>query len=259
MISLQLLAAATHHTSTGEAWTFWVVAPIAFLTALGVVLSRNAVHSALWLIATLFCISVLFAAQRAPFLFAVEITVYAGAIMMLFLFVIMLVGRDTSESLVETLRGQRPLSILLSLGFAGLLIYGIVVARDMSSTGLSGTQSNDNVFSVAQLLYSPYVIPFEATSALLITAAIGAMVLAHRERTEPRPTQQELSRRRFAGTHPTPLPGPGVYATHDAVDAPALLPDGSAAPGSVPPSLQSVSRQRFTVEELRAIEGEDQP
>jgi len=107
-------------------------------------------------------------------------------------------------------------------------------------------------------LYSPYVIPFEATSALLITAAVGAMVLAHRERTQPRPTQRELSQRRFAGTQPTPLPGPGVYATHDAVDAPALLPDGSAAPGSVPPSLQSISRTRFAVEELGAIEGDDQ-
>ncbi len=79
---------------------------------------------------------------------------------------------------------------------------------------------------------------FEATSALLITAALGAMVLAHRERTEPKPTQKDLSKGRFlSGDHPCPLPGPGTYARHNAVDMPALLPDGTPSELSVNPVI----------------------
>ncbi|MDR2987317.1 MAG: NADH-quinone oxidoreductase subunit J, partial [Nocardiopsaceae bacterium] len=81
--------------------------------------------------------------------------------------------------------------------------------------------------------FTTYVFPFEVTSALLITAALGAMVLAHRERTSPRPTQRMLSRRRVASGRPTPLPGPGTYARHNAVDMPALLPDGTQSQLSV--------------------------
>jgi NADH-quinone oxidoreductase subunit J len=94
-----------------------------------------------------------------------------------------------------------------------------------------------NLRGIATLIFTRYVFPFEVTAALLITAALGAMVLAHRERTTPKPTQQELSRQRIAGAHPTPLPGPGVYARHNAVDFPALLPDGSPSVLSVSPII----------------------
>ncbi|WP_372510273.1 hypothetical protein [Actinomadura madurae] len=91
---------------------------------------------------------------------------------------------------------------------------------------------------LARLLFSKYVFAFEATSALLITAALGAMVLAHRERTEPKATQRDLSKARFlSGDHPGPLPGPGTYARHNAVDMPALLPDGTPSELSVNPVI----------------------
>ena len=94
-----------------------------------------------------------------------------------------------------------------------------------------------NVNSIAVLIFTRYFFPFEVTSALLITAALGAMVLAHRERTSPKPTQRDLSRLRIAGGHPAPLPGPGTYARHNAVDFPALLPDGTPAALSVSPVI----------------------
>ena len=89
--------------------------------------------------------------------------------------------------------------------------------------------------SIARLIFTTYVFPFEVTSALLITAALGAMVLAHRERLEPKLTQRDLSRLRTASGRPAPLSGPGTYARHNAVDMPALLPDGSPAENSVSP------------------------
>ena len=102
-----------------------------------------------------------------------------------------------------------------------------------------------NIFDIARLLFTRYIFAFEVTSALLITAALGAMVLAHRERHEPKRSQLEQMRERFkVGTHPTPLPGPGVYARHNAVDTPALLPDGSASELSVPPAIEELRLER---------------
>ena len=111
-------------------------------------------------------------------------------------------------------------------------------------TGLAVANADGNVPGLARLLFSRYVFAFEATSALLITAAIGAMVLAHRERLTPKLTQADLANQRMRdygdhGKHPGPLPSPGVYARHNAVDTPALLPDGSPSEISVSRTLQS--------------------
>jgi NADH-quinone oxidoreductase subunit J len=112
------------------------------------------------------------------------------------------------------------------------------------------------VTSIATLIFTRYFFPFEVTSALLITAALGAMVLAHRERTSPKPTQRELSRQRVAGAHPTPLPGPGTYARHNAVDFPALLPDGTPSALSVSPVVHGRPGAREAVSEaLREASG----
>jgi NADH-quinone oxidoreductase subunit J len=165
----------------------------------------------------------------------VQIIVYTGAIMILFLFVLMLVGRDSSDSVVETLRGQRVAATVLGVGFAGLVGAGIAEAtQDLPVTGLEEAQGEGgNIPAVAELLFTDYLLAFEVTSALLITAAVGAMVLAHIER-EPgtRRTQKELSRARFLTDRPQTLPGPGVYARGNSVAAPALLPDGSLAESS---------------------------
>jgi NADH-quinone oxidoreductase subunit J len=217
---------------------FWILAPVMVAAALGILFTRKAVHAALLLAVVMISLAVLYAVQDAPFLFAVQIIVYTGAILMLFLFVLMLVGVDASDSVVETIKGQRLMSAVVGIAFGVLLVVGISQVSIGLVAGLDTANSVGNVPGLAQLLFSDYVFAFEATSALLITAAIGAMVLAHRERLTPKPTQADLALQRMKdyaehGKHLGPLPSPGVYARHNAVDTPALLPDGSPAPTSV--------------------------
>jgi NADH-quinone oxidoreductase subunit J len=228
--------AAAGSVSAPEAVTFWILAPVALGGALGMVLARNAVHSALFLVLTMGCLGVFYFVEEGPFLGVVQIIVYTGAIMILFLFVIMLVGRESNDSLVETLRGQRVAAVVLGVGFAGLAATAIGRALgDTTPAGLAGVNANgQNVAAIAEKLFTDYLFAFELTSALLIVAAVGAMVLAHVER-EPgsRRTQRVLSRERYRSARPQPLPGPGVFATGDSIATPALLPDGSVAPDSL--------------------------
>jgi NADH-quinone oxidoreductase subunit J len=226
--------------STGESIAFWILAPIAALSALAMIIARNAVHCALYLAAVMLSLAGLYAIQDAPFLAAVQVIVYTGAILMLFLFVIMLVGVDSSDSLVETLRGQRVAALLVGLGFAGLLGSTIVSAVGDTNVGLDDVNKEGNVVGIARLLFTDYVFAFEVTSALLITAALGAMVLAHKEQLVPKLTQKQLSRQRFSSHHPFPLPGPGVFAEGDSIARGALLPDGSIAQDSLAPTLQEL-------------------
>jgi NADH-quinone oxidoreductase subunit J len=154
----------------------------------------------------------------------------------------MIVGVDSSDSLVETIRGQRAAAIVFALAFAALLIAGIGSAT-YTAVGLdkANTVDGGNVQGIAHLIFGRYVFAFEVTSALLITAALGAMVLAHRERHTPRPTQRQLSEERVRSGHAQNLPGPGVYARHNAVGTPAMLPDGTPTDRSVPEPLRGVS------------------
>jgi NADH-quinone oxidoreductase subunit J len=189
-------------------------------------------------------LAVLYAVQDAPFLFAVQIIVYTGAILMLFLFVLMLVGVDASDSVVETIKGQRVMATVVGIVFGVIIVLGVGQVSVGLVAGLDRANADGNVPGLAQLLFSKYVFAFEATSALLITAAIGAMVLAHRERLTPKLTQADLAAQRMrdyadVGKHPGPLPSPGVFARHNAVDTPALLPDGSPSEISVSRTLQS--------------------
>jgi NADH-quinone oxidoreductase subunit J len=230
-------AAVLAASSTGESVAFWILAPIAAVAALAMVLARNAVHAALFLAAVMLSLAGLYAIQDAPFLAAVQIIVYTGAILMLFLFVLMLVGVDSSDSLVETIRGQRVAAFLLAIGFAGLLLFTVGGAVSDHVAGLDQANADGNVVGIARLLFTKYVFAFEVTSALLITAALGAMVLAHKERLVPKPTQRELAKRRFATDHPYPLPGPGVFAAGDSIARGALLPDGSVSQESLAPTL----------------------
>jgi NADH-quinone oxidoreductase subunit J len=233
-----LVLAAADHVKGGEAATFYLLAPIAVLCAIGMVWARNAVHSALFLVVTMLCLGVFYVLQAGPFIGMVQIIVYTGAIMMLFLFVLMLVGRDASDSLIETLRGQRMAAILLGLGFAGLVATGLYRAlREVPVHGLAAANAEHagNVPGIAALLFTKYVYAFEVTSALLITAAVGAMILAHIEkRPDQKVSQPARMRARFApGNYPGPKPGPGVFATSDSVATPAVLPDGSNAERSI--------------------------
>jgi NADH-quinone oxidoreductase subunit J len=234
-LAQQVLASAGE-VKGGEAVTFWILAPIAVLAALGTVWARNAVHSALSLVITMLCLGVFYILQAGPFIGMVQIIVYTGAIMMLFLFVLMLVGRDSSDSLIETLRGQRMAASLLGLGLALLLGIGLYRALgDADPKGLVDANSAGNVVGLSRLLFTRYVWVFEVTSALLITAAVGAMLLAHTEkRKEDKISQPERMAARFRpGNYPAPKPGPGVFATSDSVATPARLPDGTPADRSI--------------------------
>ena len=226
--------------SAGETWVFWILGPLAVLGALGMVVARNAVHSALFLVLVMLCLGVFYVVQSGPFIGLAQIIVYTGAIMMLFLFVLMLVGRDATDSLIEVLRGQRVAAIVLGLGFAGLVATAFARALDgVPATGLAAANAQGNVQGIAAIMFTRYIFAFEVTSALLITAATGAMILAHIERRrEQKATQPDRMRARFApGSYPGAKAGPGVYATSDSVATPGRLPGGRFADQTVPPIL----------------------
>jgi NADH-quinone oxidoreductase subunit J len=244
-------------TGTGEQVLFWVLGPLAVIGSLGLLFAKKAVHAALGVALTMIILGVFYIAQDADFLGVIQIFVYTGAVIMLFLFVLMLVGIDSSDSLVETIGGQRWATVVLSIGLGGILVAAIGQITVGDPVGVAAINAEvGNVSGVAQLIFGRYVWVFEITSALLITAALGAMVLAHRERLGKGPDQREWSKRRFReGKNLAGLPAPGVYARHNAVDTPALLPDGT-------PSELSVSRvltareQNLSPEVYREAEAE---
>ena len=228
---------------TPETVLFWFLAPLAVLTAIGMLLVKKAVHSALLLAWVMITLAIFYIAEGALFLGIVQVVVYTGAVMMLFLFILMLVGVDSSDSLTETIAGLRPIAITAAVGFGGLMVSLLGRATlGRQAIGLSAANADGNVQGIANELFSTYVFPFEVVSALLITAAMGAMVLAHHERTVKRATQREQSQARFRSgslAAAAGLPGPGVFALHNAVDVPALLPDGSPAPTSISATLKA--------------------
>jgi NADH-quinone oxidoreductase subunit J len=240
----------------GEAVLFWILGPLAVLASLALVFAKKAVHAALGMALTMIILGVFYLAQGAHFLGIIQIFVYTGAVMMLFLFVLMLVGVDSSDGLLETLKGQRIATLVLVLGLGGFLTAAIGSVAYPEVVGVEGINNEvGNVTGVAELIFSRYVWVFETTSALLITAALGAMVLAHRERMGKGPNQKEWSKRRvLRGQYVSGLPAPGVYARHNAVDTPALLPDGTPTPLSV--SRVLTARDQVTTPE-RYVEAED--
>jgi len=248
---------------------FWLLSPLMVVAALGLIFARKAVHAALCLAVVMISLAVLYAAQDAPFLFAVQIIVYTGAIMMLFLFVLMLVGVDVSDSVRETIVGQRLLATVLGLGFGLVAVLAIGQTVTGVVVGLDKANGNGNPYGLAELLFGRYVLAFEFTSALLITAALGAMVLAHKERLAKPRTQADLAAKRMrdyaeSGRHPGNPPTPGVFARHNAVDTPALLPDGSPLEESISESIVARGQLRDgyddDIDEVRRqLDGGDDP
>ncbi len=247
--------------------TFWLLAPLMVVSALGLLFVRKAVHAALCLAVVMISLAVLYAALDAPFLFAVQIIVYTGAIMMLFLFVLMLVGVDTVDALKETIGGQRWIAVIIGALFGITVVLAIAQTVSGAVVGLDTANANGNPYGLAELLFGKYVLAFEFTSALLITAALGAMVLAHQERLTPRRTQGDLAAQRMRdyaelGRHPGNPPTPGVFARHNAVDTPALLPDGTAVDASISPSIVARGQVRDGYDDdieivQRQLEGRD--
>ena len=228
-----LSAAAPNVDTITQHLVWWILAVISGSAALAMILVRRAVHCAIMLAVVMLCLATMYAMLGAPFLAFVQIIVYTGAVLMLFLFVLMLIGISASDSVVETIKGQRLAAGLAAIGLFVLLILGIGHAAIGPATLSKASGGPNNLTGIATLIFTTYVFPFEVTGALLITAAVGAMVLAHRERATPRSTQRQLAARRLASGHLAPDPPSGVYALHDSADRPALLPDGTTSELSV--------------------------
>jgi NADH-quinone oxidoreductase subunit J len=233
----QVLAAAAG--ADGQTAAIWILGPISVLAALGVISVRKAVHSAMLLAVVMISLAVLYAVQDGPFLAAVQVIVYTGAVLMLFLFVLMLVGVDSSDSVVETIRGQRVLALLTAVVFGVLVVVMMGQVTLRTPAGLAAANASGNVNGLAELLFTRYVYAFEITSALLITAVLGAMVLAHRENIDPKPTQRDFALRRMrdyaeSGKHPGQQLLPGVIAANNSVSTPARLADGSHMVMAIP-------------------------
>lgn len=221
-------------TSTGEAVLFWVIAPAMVLGALGLVFARKAVYAALSMIFVMVSLAVVYVMQQAEFLGIVQVVVYTGAVMMLFVFVLMLVGVDASTSAVETIRGQRWIGILMGVGTGTLLVTVTARAAFRPTVGLDEANSETNPAGLARILMSDFVLDLEIVAALLVTAALAALVLTHRRRLTPKIGQPERAAERLrAGEHIVNLPAPGVYARHNAMDVPALDPEGNPIEASV--------------------------
>ena len=223
-------------TTTSEAVLFWVLGPVMVLGALGLLFARKAVHAAMSVVVVMISLAFLYVAQDAAFLGVVQVVVYTGAIMMLFLFVLMLVGVDASDSLVETIRGQRWIGLLAGAGLGVVLVGVAVRATYPKAVGLQAPNADSNPVGIARIVFSDYAFALEVVGALLVIAALGALVLTHRQRLVTRIGQKERADSRVAkGERLTPLPAPGVYARHNAMDVPALDPRGN-------PIEESVSR-----------------
>lgn len=199
--------------------TFAISAAAVVAGALGVVLSRNPVHSALMLVMTLFGVAVLFVEQDAQFLAAVQVIVYAGAIVVLFLFVIMLLGVDRTENVAaEPLRGQRPFAVLLGLITLGevLALAHVQWATGARSVAGRARGTGPNVSALARSVFTTYLIPFEITAALLVIAVVGAVILSRRmprQEDLPPPSGSEPSRPgRPATDEPSSAASPGEPA-----------------------------------------------
>jgi NADH-quinone oxidoreductase subunit J len=168
-------------SETAELIVFIVLAPLAVVTALGMVLSRNAVYSALLLVVNFFCLAGFYVLLEAQFVAAVQVIVYAGAIMVLFLFVLMLLGVESQEALRETIKGQRPAAILLSLGLL-VAIVGALAAGvfDAEPASLAAANEGGNVQAVGRLLFTHYTFAFETAGILLVVAAVSGLLLGKR-------------------------------------------------------------------------------
>jgi len=223
---------------SGTAVVFWICAVLAILGAVGLVTFHKPVYCALCLALVMISLAVIYASLGAPFLFAVQIIVYTGAILMLFLFVIMLVGVSSEDSFTSTLKGHGVAVALAGVGILALLVLAVFQAGLSAPVGLDDANAGGNVQGLAQLIFSKYVVAFESTAALLITAAVAAMVLAHPEIIKKKPGQAERAAASLAafvdsGVSPAPRPNSGVFARHNSIATPALLPNGSIAQDSV--------------------------
>ncbi len=236
---------------------FWALGPVMVLASLGLLFARKAVHVAMGVVVVMLGLAVFYVAQAAPFLGVVQIVVYTGAVMMLFLFVLMLVGVDQRESLRETIRGQRFVAFVGAAGLAALLIsmLGTVAIDHADVAGLDPANANGNPQAIAGVMFGNFVLVMEALGVLLTVAAVGAIVLTNVPRLAPTQNQRVRSDARILGkADPVNKPMPGVYARHNALDTPALDPLGNPIEASISRVLRARKQNRDAGEFLPSIE-----
>lgn len=229
--------------SGGETWLFWIVGALAAIFALGLVFARRAAYAAVSLVAVMVCLAILYTAQDAPFLGVVQVVVYTGAIMMLFLFVLMLIGVDATDSSLETLKGQRVLALLAGLGLLVLVAVIVTSATLPTPLGLTDANADTNPTGVARALFSQHALAIELAGALLVVAAVGALTLSHKQRLRPvldqRATAEAKMRDYAEGKGlPNQKAAPGVYARSLSAASPALSATGAPILDSVPQVLR---------------------
>jgi NADH-quinone oxidoreductase subunit J len=241
----------------GEQVLFWVLAPLIVLASLTLLFARKAVHVAAAMIAVMIGLAVFYVRLDAPFLGMVQIVVYTGAIMMLFLFVLMLVGVDQKESLKETIRGQRWIALAGATGLA-ILIVTTIDRVQLSVRTLASENAGGNPQVIADALFGDWVLVMEILGLLLISAAVGAIVLTHIPLFDGQRTQRSRAEERVKQRlNPVNKPMPGVYARRNALDIPAIGPDGKPVEASISRVLKA-RKQDKEGSEWRAIsDGKD--
>ena len=248
----------TLHISTGEALLFGVIAVVMIaLAVFGLLITRRAVYSAICVIADMVCLAFLYTMLEAPFMGVVQVAVYTGAILMMFLFVLMMIGVDAADSTHEILRGPRIFAVLGSLGFVVIGVGAVLAAREPEAAGLKQANADTNPGAIARAIVGNHVLAMELTGTLLIVAALGAMTLTHRERTRRKLDQaalQEAKMRAFAerGRHIGQKPPTGVYAESNSAADPALTVGGEIEEASVSRVLR-IRGQARTLAEVSPI------
>lgn len=238
----------------GEAVLFWVIAPLIVLAALGLLFARKAVYAAIGVVMMMVGLAFVYVAQGAVFLGVVQVVVYTGAIMMLFLFVLMLIGVDAAESRIEAVRSQKPLAIVAGLGvLIGLLGIELTSAFP-TPTDYPADVINENPLRIAVTLFENFPLTMQLTGALLIVAAVSAITLTSRERIGRKATQRDVAEAKMhawskRGTRIAQLPAAGVFATHNATDVAAPTGTGGVAHEGVPRVLR-VRGQELTIAEV---------
>lgn len=227
----------------GETWLFWIVGGLAAILALGLVFARRAAYAAICLVGVMVCLAILYTAQEAPFLGVVQVVVYTGAIMMLFLFVLMLIGVDATDSSLETLTGQRLIAAIFGLGLLVILAVVLTSAATPAPVGLAGPNADTNPTGVARLLFSEHILSIQLSAALLVVAALGALTLTHKQRLRPVLDQRATAEAKMQAyaegkVLPNQKAAPGVYARSLSAASPALSGTGAPILDSVPQVLR---------------------
>lgn len=241
--------------TTGETILFWGLAPLMVMLALGLLFAKKAVYATVSVIAVMVLLAFMYTALEAPFLGVVQVIVYTGAIMMLFLFVLMLIGVDSSDSVVESIKGQRWIAAIAGLGIVTVLIATLMATSGSPRpVGLAEVNADSNPVAVALDIFGSHALTMQLAGALIITAALGAMVLTHRERLTKRKTQMDVAEEKMKayaeqGVHPGALPNSGVFAESNSSTNPALTAGGKPVEESVSRILR-IRGQARTVGEI---------